>query len=88
VTAAMQQNLEPLDDPKKAKIEATLELLRSRFDDIRPPHVLRRLFRMLPPAGGELCSRLSSLSRDIAIALLRFVAPERSIYTALNVTMA
>ena len=29
---------------------------------------------MLPPAGGELCSRLSSLSRDIAIALLRFVA--------------
>jgi hypothetical protein len=37
VTAAMQQNLEPLDDPKKAKIEATLELLRSRFDDNTKP---------------------------------------------------
>jgi hypothetical protein len=37
VTAAMQQNLEPLDDPKTSKIENTLELLRSRFEDTTKP---------------------------------------------------
>ena len=37
VTSAMQQNLEPLEDPKTAKIEQTLELLRSRFDDTIKP---------------------------------------------------
>jgi 5S rRNA maturation endonuclease (ribonuclease M5) len=37
VTAAMQQNLEPLDDPKRPKIAETLELLRRRFEDNTKP---------------------------------------------------
>ena len=41
VTAQMRQNLEQLDDPKKAKIEATLELLRSRFDDNTKPGLIQ-----------------------------------------------
>jgi len=36
VTATMQENLQPLSDPKTAKIEETLALLRSKFEGDEP----------------------------------------------------